>query len=492
MAALNPQTLVREGQSYFLTNVGTVGTPFVVSVPDASLTIAPANGVTNFTWTAALGQTSTISQDASGVTVLDETTPVLSCRPANTIIPQSLTFYSFGNPQGYITLVTTSVRTLLSQGVAGATVALTSDGKINTSNLKVGTTGLASVVLGPATNTNRAIAGPSRFAFGDGGMWQAGSTLNIDSSKAVGDHALQITSDRVNISTTLNTQDIYLGGYQIACYINAGNLVSTLGTKKVVLSGSAPSGYNGSLYAYDTATSTYADLTLEGINGGASISKSAISSPTNIFLTSQGAGKKVILNGAVKVLQPKKFWAYITSGDQLIPNATSVVAADSNTFVFSSAIRVDPQYPNVLSTPGGILKSQFEPPVNGVYEFTLTMNIMSPQPDPSARMLRWGANMAVYKTNYTPGQPSVSTFISYVLPMQTYSDYNAQFASLNPVYSYQTLTWTFVYPMIATATSYDTLRFIPTFVDSPYPSLFPTSNFQTRIGAGTTLAIRLL
>jgi hypothetical protein len=324
-------------------------------------------------------------------------------------------------------------------------------------------------------------------------MWQAGSTLNFDTSNSVANHALQIASDRVNIATDLNTQNIYLGGYQIACYINAGNLVSTLGTKKVVLSGSAPSGYNGSLYAYDTATSTNADLTLQGINGGASISKSAINSPTNIFLTSQGAGKKVILNGAIKVLQPKRFWAYITSGDQLIPNSSSVAAADANTFVLSSAIHVDPPYPNVLTSVGaGLLKSQFQPPVTGVYEFTLTMNIMSPQPDPSLRMLRWGANMAVYKTNYTPGQPSVSTYISHVLPMQTFTnDTPYPFVTVSQVSSYNTITWTFVYPMIAFSTSYDTLRFIPTFVASPSPSI-STSIFSTRIGAGTTLAIRLL
>jgi hypothetical protein len=484
MASLNSQTLIREGESYFLTNVGTVRTPYVLNGSGASLTISPLNGVSTFVWSAALGQSNTIRQDASGVTVLDETTPVLTSVSGNTIMVQGMTVQLFGNPQGFMTLSTSSVRTLLTQSISGATIALTSDGKINTSNLKVGTTANAALsVAGP-------VAGPSRFAFGTGGIWQSGSTVNIDTSNSVANHAIQLITDGVNIASILNTQAINATGSGIGIRAS-GDLISTLGTKRVVVTGSGPSGIP-SIYAYDTATSTNADLTIQGANNS-SISKSAINSPTNIFLTSQGAGKKVILNGAIKVLQPKRFWAYITSGDQLIPNATSVAAADSNTFVLSSAIHVDPTYPNVLTSVGaGLLKSQFQPPVNGVYEFTLTMNIMSPQPDPSLRMLRWGANMAVYKTNYTPGQPSVSTYISHVLPMQTYSDYNAQFASLSPVYSYQTLTWTFVYPMVAFSTSYDTLRFIPTFVDSPFPSLFPTSNFQTRIGAGTTLAIRLL
>ena len=487
MAALNSQTLVREGQSFFITNVGTIGTPFVLFAPDASLTITPSNGVTNFTWAAALGQTSTISQDASGVTVLDETTPVLSCRPANTIIPQSLTFQTVGNPQGYMTLATSSVRTLLTQSSAGATVALTSDGKINTSNLQVGTTGLASVILGPNTFTERAAAGPSRFAFGDGGIWQAGSTLNIDTDKSVGDHALQLVTDGVNIATDLNTQAINATGGGIAIR-TSGDLISTLGTKRAVISATAPA----SIYAYDTATSTYADLTIQGANNS-SISKSAVNSPTNIYLSAQGAGKKVILNGSVKILQPKRFWAYITSGDQLIPNSSSVAAADANTFIFTSAIHVDPQYPNVLTSVGaGLLASQFQPPVNGVYEFTLTLNIMSPTPDPQSYMMRWGANMAVYKTNYTPGQPVVSTYISHVVPMQLYSNDTPLFGSTTTVTSYHTITWTFVYPMIAHSTSYDSLRFIPTWIDTPNFRVYPTSTFQTRIGAGTTLAIRLL
>lgn len=482
MAALNSQTLVREGQSFFITNVSTVGTPFVVSVPEASLTVTPSNGVTNFTWAAALGQTSTIQQDASGVTILDETTPILSCKSANTIIPQSMTFQTVGNPQGYMTLATSSVRTLLTQSSAGATVALTSDGKINTSNLQVGTTANAalSVNSGP-------VAGPSRFAFGTGGIYQAGSTINIDASGSVANHAIQLVTDGVNIATNLNTQAINATGSGIAIRAS-GNLISTLGTKRAVISASG----TPTIYAYDTATSTNADLTIQGYNG-ASISKSAVNSPTNIFLTSQGAGKKVILNAPVTVRQPKRFWAYITSGDQLIYNATSVAAADSATFVLSSAIHVDPQYPNVLTTVGaGLLKSQFEPPVTGVYEFTLTLVIQSPAPPTAANMLCWGANMAVYKTTYPPGQPSVSTYISHVLPMQTYTDDSPlPFQSISQVSSYNTITWTFVYPMIAFSTSYDTLRFIPTFVPSPSPSI-TTSIFSTRIGAGTTLAIRLL
>jgi hypothetical protein len=489
MASLNSQTLIREGESYFLTNVGTVRTPYILNGSGASLTISPSNGVSTFVWSAALGQSNTIRQDASGVTVFDETTPVLTSVSGNTIMVQGMTVQLFGNPQGFMTLSTSSVRTLLTQSISGATIALTSDGKINTSNLQVGTTSNAAVVLGPATNTNRAIAGPSRFAFGDGGIWQVGSTLNIDSSKSIADHAIQLVTDGVNIATDLNTQAINATGSGIGIRAS-GDLISTLGTKRAIISGSGPSG-TPSIYAYDTATSTYADLTIQGYNG-ASISKSAINSPTNIFLTSQGAGKKVILNGAIKVLQPKRFWAYITSGDQLIYNATSVAAADSATFAFSSAIRVDPTYPNVLSTPGGILKSQFEPPVNGVYEFTLTLNIQSPAPPTAEYMLCWGANMAVYKTNYTPGQPSVSTYISHVLPMQTFTnDTPVPFQTVSQVSSYNTITWTFVYPMIATSTSYDTLRFIPTFVASPSPSI-STSIFSTRIGAGTTLAIRLL
>ena len=483
MASLNPQTLIREGESYFLTNVGTVKTSYILNGSGASLTITPSNGVSTFVWSAALGQSNTIQQYATGVTISDETTQVLTCVSGNTIIPQSITFQSFGNPQGFMTLATSSVRTLLTQSSAGATVALTSDGKINTSNLQVGTTANA------ALSVNGPVAGPSRFAFGTGGIWQSGSTVNIDTSNSVAHHAIQLITDGVNIASNLNTQAINATGQGIAIRAS-GDLISTLGTKRVVVTGSGPSG-TPSIYAYDTATSTNADLTIQGYNG-ASISKSAINSPTNIFLTSQGAGKKVILNGAIKVLQPKKFWAYITSGDQLIPNSSSVAAADANTFVLSSAIYVDPQYPNVLTSVGaGLLKSQFQPPLNGVYEFTLTMNIMSPEPDPAARMLRWGANMAVYKTNYTPGQPSVSTYISHVLPMQTYSDASV-FEPISQVSNYQTLTWTFIYPMVATATSYDTLRFIPTYVSSPYPYSFPPSSFKTRIGAGTTLAIRLI
>jgi len=491
MASLNPQTLVREGQPYFITKDQGVESPLDLTVSGALNEISASNGASTFVWTeTVLAQTSTIRQDASGVTILDETSAVLTCISGNTIIPQSLTVQLFGNPQGFITIATTSVSTIIKQSTAGATVELTSDGNINIPSIQVGTIATASVNVGPDSNPNRATTGPSRFAFGTGGMFQAGSSIFIDSTSTLADQAIQINNTNITIPKGLSGQDIYASDPDGISTV--GSIISALGTKQAILTGvSPPAGYNARLYAYDTATATNADLTLQG-SSNASITKSTFSTPTNIFLVATGTGKKVKFNSPVKIVERRPFWAYYTQGDQLIPNSTSVAAADANTFILYT-IYVDPRYGNVLSTQGGNLKSQFEPPVTGLYEFILTLQIMSPEPDPTEYMLRWGANMAVYKTNYTPGQPSVSTFISYVLPMQTYSeDKPTPFVDLAQVSSYETLTWKFVYPMVRTAVSNDTLRFIPTFVDTPNSSAFPTSTFQTRIGPGTTLFIRLI
>jgi len=491
MASLNPQTLVREGQPYFITKSQGVESPLDLTVSGALNEISASNGASTFVWTeTVLAQTSTIRQDASGVTILDETSAVLTCISGNTIIPQSLTVQLFGNPQGFITIATTSVSTIIKQSTAGATVELTSDGNINIPSIQVGTIATASVNVGPDSNPNRATTGPSRFAFGTGGMFQAGSSIFIDSTSTLADQAIQINNTNITIPKGLSGQDIYASDPDGISTV--GSIISALGTKQAILTGvSPPAGYNARLYAYDTATATNADLTLQG-SSNASITKSTFSTPTNIFLVATGTGKKVKFNSPVKIVERRPFWAYYTQGDQLIPNSTSVAAADANTFILYT-IYVDPRYGNVLSTQGGNLKSQFEPPVTGLYEFILTLQIMSPEPDPTEYMLRWGANMAVYKTNYTPGQPSVSTFISYVLPMQTYSeDKPTPFVDLAQVSSYETLTWKFVYPMVRTAVSNDTLRFIPTFVDTPNSSAFPTSTFQTRIGPGTTLFIRLI
>jgi hypothetical protein len=493
MASLNPQTLVREGQPYFITRAQGVESPLDLTVSGALNEISASNGASTFVWTeTVLAQTSTIRQDASGVTILDETSAVLTCISGNTIIPQSLTVQLFGNPQGFITIATTSVSTIIKQSTAGATVELTSNGNVNIPSIQVGTIATASVNVGPDSNPNRATTGPSRFAFGTGGMYQAGSSIFIDSANTLSRQAIQINNANVTFSQGLSCQDdlFTTGSNGIS---TTGSIISTLGTKQAILTSlSPPAGYSGRLYAYDTATATNADLTLQG-SAGAFINKSTFSTPTNIFLVATGTGKKVKFNSPVKIVERRPFWAYYTQGDQLIPNATSVAAADANTMTLYP-IYVDPRYGNVLTTVGpGILKSQFEPPVTGLYEFILTLQIMSPEPDPTEYMLRWGANMAVYKTNYTPGQPSVSTFISYVLPMQTYSeDKPTPFVDLAQVSSYETLTWKFVYPMVRTAVSNDTLRFIPTFVDTPNSSAFPTSTFQTRIGPGTTLFIRLI
>lgn len=489
MASLNPQTLIREGQSYFLTTTASVNPPFVLTASGATLTINPLNGVASYVWNeTTLGNSSTIRQDASGTTFYDETTPVFTFTAARTSTPQSLRLNLFGNPNGYITIATSSVRTLITQSTSGAYIALTTDGNINTSNIQVGTTANASLSVGPTTNTIRATAGPSRFAFGTGGIWQSGSTINIDASNSVSRHAIQISpysgSNNVSISTTMNTQQL-----NTSLILAGGSLITTNGVGGTIQTIFKADGANGRLYSYDTANNVITNLTISGANASR-ITKDTFSTPGNMVLSATKPTASVIsFNGNVTIIQTNRFWSYITLGDQLLPNSTSEADADGASIALSP-VYVDPTYPNVLASGGISLISQFIPPVTGLYEFTWTFKIMSPQPDPSEYMLRWGANMVVYFTTFS--LIPVNTLVGRVVPFQTFSTGGSFGQTTSPVYSYETLYWRFTYPMTANTSPQTVLRFIPGFKESPLPNVFPTSGFKTRIGAGTTLFIRLL
>jgi hypothetical protein len=367
MASLDPQTQIREGVFYFLTSSTTqFSSPLTIDGGTTDEVINVEANSTTYTLNVNGNTVNTITQDKDGVSFALPSKTLLTSTAAGTVLNTPLTVTTYPATNTYFDIIPSATSTTLAQegGTAVASITLTNNGIVQTSNtLNVST----SLTVGPTAN--QTVITPSSYLFQANGATTGGmlyevgtlklaNTLNISTGPSISIDAgggTQILKDAIingNVTVTgtlgatsgpvrsgVGPQSVSLTG------VPGGGTVSSGGTLSVQL---GPSG---------------AGITIDGDGniGFGAPGDLTFTAAGNILLTADG----VFINGAV--IPTATVWAYAMGTDQFI-NMNS--APFSGTFAaWNSVIYENPNYVGQLSND----KYKWEAPLSGWYSITVTL-----------------------------------------------------------------------------------------------------------------------
>jgi len=367
MASLDPQTQIREGVFYFLTSSTTqFSSPLTIDGGTTDEVINVEANSTTYTLNVNGNTVNTITQDKDGVSFALPSKTLLTSTAAGTVLNTPLTVTTYPTTNTYFDIIPSATSTTLAQegGTAVASITLTNNGIVQTSNtLNVST----SLSVGPTAN--QTVITPSSYLFQANGATTGGMLYEVGTLK-IGNNA--------NISTQPSISIDSGGGVAIlkdmivnASITAAGDLVSTQGSVKsgvgsniALLTGTSGGGSvsSGGTLSVQLGPSG-AGITIDGDGniGFGAPGDLTFTAAGNILLTADG----VFINGAV--IPTATVWAYAMGTDQFInmnPAPFSGSFAAWNTTIYEN-----PNYTGLLSNSNTI----WEAPVSGWYSITVTL-----------------------------------------------------------------------------------------------------------------------